>query len=356
MRRDTRKLKSKAIDSIVLAIELFNRPDERGRSTAVLISADHAFEMLLKAIIHQRGGVIRKRRDANTIGFKECVQLCRHEPSIRCLGSEQEVTLRALNGWRDAAQHYLIDLSEQQLYMAIQGAATLFDELMASVFGESLATHVPGRVLPVSTDPPKDLALLLDDELGFIRDLVAPGSRRSGDARARLRAIAILEQAAARSDEPPTDEALDKQLSDLMAGRDWRHVFPGVAGLDLTTSGSGLTFSLRLSKKEGLPVRIVPADSPEAEGAPVVVKRVDELGWYCFGYRDLIERHNLTFNKGHAVLDQLGITSDEKYMKVFTIGKSTHKRYSQAADQLLKERLPTLDVDAIWAQRRRSRP
>lgn len=284
MRRDTRALKAKAIDSIVLAIELFNRPDERGRVAGVLISADHAFEMLMKATIHQRRGVIRRAGEARTIGFKECVQICRGEPTIRCLDDGQEVTLLALNGWRDAVQHYLLELSEQQLYVAIQGAVTLFDDLLGSVFSDSLAAHVPSRVLPVSTEPPKDLTLLLEDEISLIRELVVPGTRRSGDAKARLRTIAILENATARSDEPPTDEALEQQLADLKAGRDWTEVFPGVAGLGLDTSGTGLSFSLRISKKEGLPVRVVAADSEEAVGAPIVLKTTDELGWYCFGY------------------------------------------------------------------------
>lgn len=104
-----------------------------------------------------------------------------------------------------------------------------------------------------------------------------------------------------------------------------------------------------------MPVRIVAADTPEAAAAPIVLKTTDELAWYRFGYRDLIERHGLTFNKGHAVLEHLGITSDARYTKEFTIGRSKFRRYSQGADQLLKEQLPTLDVDAIWAERQRSR-
>jgi hypothetical protein len=54
---------------------------------------------------------------------------CRsHEPTIRCLTEEQAITLLALNGWRAAVQHYLLELSEQQLYIALQGAVTLFDD------------------------------------------------------------------------------------------------------------------------------------------------------------------------------------------------------------------------------------
>ena len=60
-----------------------------------------------------------------------------------------------MNGWRDAAQHDLLKVSEQQLYVALQGAVTLFEDLMASVFDDTLSAHVPSRVLPVSTEPPR---------------------------------------------------------------------------------------------------------------------------------------------------------------------------------------------------------
>ena len=77
MRREVRELKRKAVESLVLSIELFNRPREEGRADAVLIHADRAIEMLLKAVIRQRGGVITKPGEANTIGMQQCVDKCR---------------------------------------------------------------------------------------------------------------------------------------------------------------------------------------------------------------------------------------------------------------------------------------
>jgi hypothetical protein len=53
----------------LLGMEKFNCPFERGRVTSVLIALDHAFEMLLKASTLQRGGRIRKRGAAETLGF-----------------------------------------------------------------------------------------------------------------------------------------------------------------------------------------------------------------------------------------------------------------------------------------------
>jgi hypothetical protein len=59
MRREAKLLLAKACDSLILSIELFNRPHERGRTSGSLIHLDHGFEMLLKAAILHRGGRIR---------------------------------------------------------------------------------------------------------------------------------------------------------------------------------------------------------------------------------------------------------------------------------------------------------
>jgi hypothetical protein len=68
MRKEARLLRNKAINSLILSIENFNRPWDRGRIEAVLILLDHSFEMLLKAAILHRAGRIREPRAKETIG------------------------------------------------------------------------------------------------------------------------------------------------------------------------------------------------------------------------------------------------------------------------------------------------
>jgi hypothetical protein len=74
VKREVRLLREKAIDSLILAIEHFNRPYDRGRASSVLILLDHSFEMLLKASILHRGGRIREPRAKQTVGFDACVR------------------------------------------------------------------------------------------------------------------------------------------------------------------------------------------------------------------------------------------------------------------------------------------
>ena len=67
MKKEARLLLEKAIDSLILSIEYFNRPWDKGRIETVLILLDHSFELLLKAAILHKGGKIRKKRENQTI-------------------------------------------------------------------------------------------------------------------------------------------------------------------------------------------------------------------------------------------------------------------------------------------------
>jgi hypothetical protein len=193
MRREAKLLLAKACDSLILSIELFNRPQERGRIGGSLIHLDHGFEMLLKAAILHRGGRIREKHAKETIGFDACVCRSLSDGKIKFLKEEQALVVQTINGLRDAAQHHLLDISEGQLYVHMQSGATLFRDLLKSVFDQELTTHLPIRVLPVSTSPPTSLAILFDSEVDEIKKLLRPGRRRQVEAMARLRPLAILD-------------------------------------------------------------------------------------------------------------------------------------------------------------------
>jgi hypothetical protein len=79
------------------------------------------------------------------------------------------------------------------LYVHARAAITLFDEILESVFGERLASHLPERVLPISTKPIVDVDILIDEQYAQIEDLLKPGKRRRVEARAMLRGPLALE-------------------------------------------------------------------------------------------------------------------------------------------------------------------
>ena len=162
MKREAKFLLDKACDSLLLGIELFNRPYDRGRVSAVLIQTDHAFEMFLKSAIVQRGGAIREKNAKETIGFDACVRRGLSNGVVKFLTEEQALTIQTINGQRDAAQHYLLDISEAQLYVHIQSGVTLFRDLLMDVFKKELSHELPTRVLPISTTAPIDMTTIFD--------------------------------------------------------------------------------------------------------------------------------------------------------------------------------------------------
>jgi hypothetical protein len=346
MKRESKLLQNKALDSLILAVEHFNRPWDRGRITGTLIMLDHAFEMLLKAAILHKGGRIRDKRAKQTIGFSDCVRKCLTDAKVKCLTNEQTLTLQALNSLRDAAQHHLLDLSEQQLYLQAQGGVTLFRDLYKSVFGQDLAKVLPARVLPVSTSPPTDIASLFDGEVAEIRKLLQPKTRRLIEAKVKLRGLAILDGAVEGKQLQPSEGDLNKLARQVKSGMSWDKLFPGVASINLTTTGSGPSLTLRISKKEGVPIQLVKEGTP---GATVVaVKRVDELGFYSLGRAQLAKHLGLSGPRTTALMRQQKIENDKDCFKEIVIGKVKFKRYSEEALKKLRDAKDKVNMDEVW--------
>lgn len=353
MKREAKLLLAKATDSLVLAIELFNRPYDRGRISGTLILLDHSFEMLMKAAILHRGGRIREKRAKETIGFNACVRRSLSDGKIKYLTEEQALVLQTINGLRDAAQHHLLDISEDQLYLHVQSGVTLFRDLLKNVFDRDLACDLPSRVLPVSTSAPTDLATLFDSQVDQIKKLLKPGGRRQTQALARLRPLAILDATLRGENGQPSEVDLRRIAKELVSGKNWSDVFVGVAAIEITAHGTGPSLSLRLSKREGIPVQLVPEGAP---GAPVVaVRRVNELDIYNLGAKQLAEKVGLTLPKLIAVVDYLNLRKDSECYKAFKIGSQLHKRYAPKAIDVIKKALKEKSADEIWASRKKGR-
>ncbi|MEB2344896.1 MAG: hypothetical protein OZ948_09155 [Deltaproteobacteria bacterium] len=349
MKREAKLLLAKASDSLVLAIEIFNRPHDRGRVSSTLIQLDHGFEMLMKAAILHRGGRIREKRAKETIGFDACVRRSLSDGKIRYLTEEQALVLQTLNGLRDAAQHHLLDISEGQLYVHVQSGVTLFRDLLKNVFDQDFAGELPARVLPVSTAPPTDLATLFESEVAEIKKLLKPGRRRHVEALARLRPLAILDATIQGEKGQPSDGDLRRIGKEVLQGRAWEKVFRGAVAVEIAADGTGPSLSLRLSKKEGIPIQLVAEGTPGA--SVVAVKRVDELGFYSLGAKQLAEKVGLTMPKAVAVVDYLGLRDKAECYKEIKIGKAVFKRYSPRAIDEVKQALQHESADKIWAKR-----
>ena len=284
MKRESKLLFAKAVDSLMLSIEHFNRPWDRGRV--------------------------------------------------------------------DAAQHHLVDLSEQHLYIHAQAGLTLFRDILRNVFDQDLQAHLPSRVLPLSTTPPTDLAMLFEQEAKEVRRLLRPGKRRRVEAAAKLRALAIVDGAMRGDRLQPADGDLRKLGQSIGKGENWREVFPGVAAIEITATGTGPSLDLRISKKKGIPIQLVPEGTPGA--SVVAVHKGDSLGFYNMG-RDQVAKHlGLSGPKTTALIRHLNIKEDAECFRRITIGKSSFDRYSQKATERMRQALKGVKMDEVWSQYQRS--
>ena len=350
MRKEAKHLYQKAIDSLTLSIELFNRPNDCGRIHGVLIFMDHSFEMLLKASIIHKGGKIKEKGAKETIGFSACVRKGFSDNAIKFLSETDVLTLQTINGLRDAAQHYTLEMSEQYLYFQAQAGLTLFRDIAKKVFNIDLKTQLPVRVLPLSTTPPMDIQAFFSTEVQEIKKLLAPKSRKKLEATEKLRALAIMENAIQGNESQPSDTELKALAKRLSKATNWGQLFPSVSTLSFTQNGYGPSLDLRITKSEGVPVTVVPEGTPGA--GVVAIKRVNELDFYNLGRDQLAKKLGLTGPKTTAAVKHFGIKEDPECFKHLKVGNVPFDRYSQKAIEKIKEGLKTKTIEEIWNERK----
>lgn len=348
MKREAKLLLNKALNSLVLCVDHFNASADQGRSEAVLIFLDHAFEMLLKASLVERGASIREKGAKNTIGFDHCVRKAHTEGAVKFLNEDQVLALQAINNYRDAAQHYMLEISEELLYTSTQTGLTLFKFILRTIFGKELSSYFPTRVLPISTIPTVDIAVLFQNEVEAIRNLLQPGKRQQTDALSRLRPLAILEEALQGRNQTPSDRELRKLGKSIQKGKIWHEVFPGVSSIQVTTTGFGPSLEMHIVKREGTPVEIVPEGTPNA--GVLGVKRVNELDFYNLNLTALCSKLSLGRNQCLAVIWHLKLQDNLDFFKEITVDSQRYKRYSQRAISKIKDFIsgPDFDLPPIY--------
>ncbi|MEW6546398.1 MAG: DUF3644 domain-containing protein [Bacillota bacterium] len=339
------ELKKRAVNSIVLGIELFNRPHDRGRAEGVLILLHHAFEMLLKAVIMDKTGTVHTKGQKYSYGFDKCLEVAHNE--IQVISADERSTLSILDAYRDTSVHYYQEVSEDLLYLQAQAAVTLFDDLLYRVFKERLADSIPERVLPISTRPPKDLRLLIDSELRQVDDLLQSGRRRGVQAAARLRPILAFATAIRDDAQRVTERELRKVIKRRRRGEEWSIILPEIAQLRLDSQGEGIPIYLRIKKDADLAVRVAKEGEPVV--GTVIKHEVNIWDKYNLSRDDIAQKLNLSGPRTSALILELGIQEDPECFKVLRRKATTLKGYSKAALDRLRSAINAgIDADAVW--------
>ena len=252
-------------------------------------------------------------------------------------------TLRTIDAVRDDEQHWFNEVSEQLLYLHARAGVSLFDDILKAAFGESLADHLPHRVLPLSADPPRDLTLLIDEEFRQIADLLAPGRRVRHDARARIRTLLALE-AHTEADVKVSTRDVNRVEKGIKDGLGREDVFPKLGDIGTEVDGEGLTLTVHFTKRAGAPVRYVGDGSAPA----AAIREVDLEKRFYISPKDLAERCGLTGPRATALRRHLGIDADPKCCHIFQFASQKHPRFSDNALRSMQEAMAVLDMGDVW--------
>ncbi len=317
----------------------------------MLLHLQHAFEMLLKAALVQTGEKnIFDRETGRSIGFKGCLGLAATNLTVK-LGDVEAGTLRAINAMRDDEQHWFNVVPEQLLYLHARAGITLFDELLQRVFTERLAAHLPTRVLPLSVDPPRDLAIVLDEEYSQIAALLKPGRRAGYDARARIRTLLAME-AHVTPDTQVSNSDVERVVNGIRRGDPRAAVFPRLEDIGTAVDGNGITITVHFTQKQGAPVRYVADESAPA----AAIRQIDLQRKFHRSATELAEALRLTRVRSRALREHLGIDSDDTCRYDFVFGSQRHPRYSDNAYTKMREATRSLDMEAVWQAHKSQRP
>ena len=340
LRREAKTLKQKSLCSLRRGLSAFNSYDDDGRVTTVLLHLQHASEMLLKgALIQKRVGIFDKA--GRSYGFEKCVNLAK----IHCGLTDGEAgVMRTVDSLRDAEQHWIIVTEEDVLYLHARGLVTAIDEMLKRVFEDDLTSHLPVRVLPVSTEPVGDIDFLVDRDFRKIAELLAPGRRARDEARGRIRTLLAMESHVV--DEVSVSEKdLTRIENAVRAGKGPGDVFPRLSTLAMETVGEGVQVKVHFTKKQGAPVRFVAGDDPEGAGA---VRELDLRKKFHMRATELAKRLGLTLPKAVALRDHLKIGEDHQCTYTFEFGKTKIPCYSDNAARKMEDALGEVDLDDVW--------
>lgn len=308
VKRRTQQLKKSAIESLCVAIELFNRPSEVARDQSVMLMLAHSFEMLLKAIIFQHRSTIRERGEQYTYKFGRCINITHSE--LKLLEAVDLPMLWAIKQDRNAAAHDTVAFSEDMLWLHVRSGVTIFGRLLSAAFKEDLPAVIPSRVIPVSALPPTDASAVIEREMQDIAAMLKPGLRQGDDAKARIRPLLALDGAVTGREEAPTEIELDRAVKAFRQGRRWEEVFPGLAMLEIvTTPDTGAQeVSLRIAKTgEGPAVRLA---KPGDETGALLYRKSDPFDEYGIKLSEFGAKLGVSQSDGYALTWHMKLKDD----------------------------------------------
>jgi hypothetical protein len=242
-------------------------------------------------------------------------------------------------------------MSEDILYVHAQSSVTLFNEVLKKAFGVALSERLPSRILPVSTRPPRDLVALFSNELAQVDRLLTSGKRQGAAAAAKLRTILAFTIGSRDGGQRVSETEITAAIALRRRKSEWEVILPEVAQLKLSTDGSGIPITMRISKDAPIAVRI--AKPGEAVTGTVIKQQIDPWDVFTMSRDDLAVKLSLTGPRTHALIYELKLQSDPECYKELRKKSQVFKGYSKKALDMLRQAKEELNIDEVWARHRR---
>jgi len=134
----------------------------------------------------------------------------------------------------------------------------------------------------------------------------------------------------------------------LTKEKEWSILYPHISMIDIKPDPEAQSLALRFTKKEGIPIHIVPEGTPGA--AIVGLKKVNELGYYNMGRNQLAKAVHLSTAQTNAVIWDLQLKENEQCCKKIPIGKNIFYKYSPMAISRVKDLLESQTIDEVWGR------
>jgi len=344
---DAVALQERGIASLTLAIELFNRPNDRGRIEAVLILLHHSFEMLLKAVLVAKLSKPCIDERGYSHSFDQCLRIVQED--MKVVSVDQRRFLSMLDNLRDSAMHFYQFVSEDLLYLFAQGSVSLFRSLLEDAMGEDLRNHIPERVLPIFSRPPKNIQQLVADEFESLRQSIRNTQITREQVLAAIRPLVAFSIGGAEMPRRMAAADIEDAIARLEKGDEWHVVFPEVARLRLETEEGALAFGARIVRDAAtaMPVRIVRENEAIPEGY-VVAKEINVFDKFTMGLNDLAKKLGVSPPKTGELIRKYKITEDDQAFRRICVGNSTFRKYSKRALDLLAPHAG--EADQVWEE------
>ena len=308
--------------------------------------------MLLKSLILERTGVVFDEQRGFSYGFDKCIQIAGDD--LQLVSTDHRKFLSMLDNLRDSAMHYYQEVSEQILYIFAQASISLFNDLIRLATGKGLLEFLPGRVLPISAFPPKQLSCVLDDEFSRLRQLLRQPQLSKQRAMAMLRPLMAFKVGGEEQHRRMTTAELEVAIENLRAAESWHVVFPEIARIQLTSEGDGLPVGFKVVKDapDAMPVRILKPDEADQAQGVIIQREVNIFDKFNMGLYQLAKHLGVSAPRTLAMIREYGIEDDPECFRLLKLRSQRVKGYSKRALDLLREKLDT--VEDVWLRHRHS--